>query len=58
MFQIVIYQMLHAKESFYDAFRNKKKLSEKKKKYFFSKLCQFEKPAYQVDNFKPFEHYS
>ena len=50
--------MLHAKESFYGTFRNKKKLSEQEKKYFFSKLCQFEKPVYRLDNFKPFEHYS
>ena len=46
--------MLHAKESFYGTFRNKKKLSEQKRKYIFSKLCQFEKPAYQLDNFKPY----
>ena len=46
--------MLHAKESFYGTFRNKKKLSEQEKNYFSGKMCQFEKPAYQLDNFKPY----
>ena len=55
MLQIIIYESLHEKWSFHGTFRNKKKVSDQRKKYFFSTLCHFQKPAYQVDNFKPWQ---